>query len=214
MPIASNLKATQNSLPKEVTLVAVSKTKPNTAILEAYKAGQRLFGENKVQELAQKAEELPKDIAWHMIGHLQTNKVKFITPFVSLIHGVDSLKLLKEINKRAEQNNRIIDCLLQVHIATESSKFGFGMEEVESVLNQAEEFKNIRITGLMGMATFTDDTQQVVDEFKSLKTVFDSIKNERITTLSIGMSGDYKLAIEQGSTMIRVGSAIFGHRNK
>ena len=214
MPIASNLKATQNSLPKEVTLVAVSKTKPNTAILEAYQAGQRIFGENKVQELAKKAEELPKDIAWHMIGHLQTNKVKFIAPFVSLIHGVDSLKLLKEINKRAEQNNRIIDCLLQVHIATESSKFGFGMEEVESVLNQAEEFKNIRITGLMGMATFTDDTQQVVDEFKNLKTVFDSIKNEHITTLSMGMSGDYKLAIEQGSTMIRVGSAIFGQRNK
>jgi len=214
MTIASNLKAIQTSLPKQVTLVAVSKTKPNTDILEAYQSGQRIFGENKVQELAQKAEELPKDIAWHMIGHLQTNKVKFIAPFVSLIHGVDSLKLLKEINKRAEQNNRIIDCLLQVHIATESSKFGFGMEEVESVLNQAEEFKNIRITGLMGMATFTDDTQQVVDEFKSLKTVFDSIKNEHITTLSMGMSGDYKLAIEQGSTMIRVGSAIFGHRNK
>jgi len=214
MPIASNLKATQNSLPKEVTLVAVSKTKPNTAILEAYQAGQRIFGENKVQELAQKAEELPKDIAWHMIGHLQTNKVKFIAPFVSLIHGVDSLKLLKEINKRAEQNNRIIDCLLQVHIATESSKFGFGIEEVESALNQAKEFKNMKIIGLMGMATFTDDTQQVVDEFKSLKTVFDSIKNEHITTLSMGMSGDYKLAIEQGSTMIRVGSAIFGHRNK
>ena len=214
MTIASNLKAIQSSLANKVTLVAVSKTKPNTDILEAYQAGQRIFGENKVQELAQKAEELPKDIAWHMIGHLQTNKVKFIAPFVSLIHGVDSLKLLKEINKRAEQNNRIIDCLLQVHIATESSKFGFGMEEVESVLNQAEEFKNIRITGLMGMATFTDDTQQVVDEFKSLKTVFDSIKNDHITTLSMGMSGDYKLAIEQGSTMIRVGSAIFGHRNK
>jgi pyridoxal phosphate enzyme (YggS family) len=214
MAIASNLKATQNSLPKEVTLVAVSKTKPNTAILEAYQAGQRIFGENKVQELAQKSEKLPKDIAWHMIGHLQTNKVKFIAPFVSLIHGVDSLKLLKEINKRAEQNNRIIDCLLQVHITSESTKFGFGLSEVTSALNQAEEFKNIRITGLMGMATFTDDTQQVVNEFKSLKTVFDSIKNEHITTLSMGMSGDYKLAIEQGSTMIRVGSAIFGHRNK
>ena len=213
MTIASNLKAITSSLPKEVALVAVSKTKPNTAILEAYQAGQRIFGENKVQELAQKAEKLPKDIAWHMIGHLQTNKVKFIAPFVSLIHAVDSLKLLKEINKRAEQNNRIIDCLLQVHIATERSKFGFGREEVESALNQAEEFKNIRITGLMGMATFTDDTQQVVDEFKSLKTIFDSIKNEHITTLSMGMSGDYQLAIEQGSTMIRVGSAIFGHRN-
>ena len=214
MPIASNLKATQNSLPKEVTLVAVSKTKPNTAILEAYQAGQRIFGENKVQELAQKAEELPKDIAWHMIGHLQTNKVKFIAPFVSLIHGVDSLKLLKEINKRAEQNNRIIDCLLQVHIATESSKFGFGINEVKSALNQTKEFQNIKIVGLMGMATFTDDTQQVAQEFKNLKTVFDSIKNDHITTLSMGMSGDYNLAIEQGSTMIRVGSAIFGHRKK
>ena len=214
MTIASNLKAITSSLPKEVALVAVSKTKPNTAILEAYQAGQRIFGENKAQELAQKAEELPKDIAWHMIGHLQTNKVKFITPFVSLIHGVDSLKLLKEINKRAKQNNRIIDCLLQVHIATESSKFGFGINEVKSALNQAEEFENIKIVGLMGMATFTDETQQLSQEFKSLKNVFDSIKNDHITTLSMGMSGDYNLAIEQGSTMIRVGSAIFGHRNK
>ena len=143
------------------------------------KFGHIHFGENKVQELAQKAEELPKNIAWHMIGHLQTNKVKFIAPFVSLIHGVDSLKLLKEINKRAEQNNRIIDCLLQVHIATESSKFGFGIEEVESALNKAKEFKNIKIIGLMGMATFTDDTQQVSQEFKSLKTIFDSIKNKK-----------------------------------
>ena len=213
MTIISNLKAIQSSLADEVTLVAVSKTKPNTAILEAYQAGQRIFGENKVQELVQKAEELPKDIAWHMIGHLQTNKVKFIAPFVSLIHAVDSLKLLKEINKRAEQKNRIIDCLLQVHIATESSKFGFGIDEVEGALNQAKEFENIKIVGLMGMATFTDDTQQLSQEFKSLKTVFDSIKNDHITTLSMGMSGDYNLAIEQGSTMIRVGSAIFGHRN-
>jgi len=214
MAIASNLKEIKSSLPKEVTLVAVSKTKPNTTILEAYQAGQRIFGENKVQELAQKAEKLPKDIAWHMIGHLQTNKVKFIAPFVSLIHGVDSLKLLKEINKRAEQNNRIIDCLLQVHIATESSKFGFGIEEVESALNKANKFQNIKIVGLMGMATFTDDTQQLSQEFKSLKTVFDSIKNNHITTISMGMSGDYNLAIKQGSTMIRVGSAIFGHRKK
>jgi hypothetical protein len=213
MPIANNLKAIQSSLPKEVTLVAVSKTKPNTAILEAYQAGQRIFGENKVQELAKKAEELPKDIVWHMIGHLQTNKVKFIAPFVSLIHGVDSLKLLKEINKRAEKNNRIIDCLLQVHIATESTKFGFGLDELESALNTAKEYQNIKIIGLMGMATFTDDTQQVTQEFKSLKTVFDTVKNNNITTLSMGMSGDYKIAIEQGSTMIRVGSAIFGHRN-
>jgi len=214
MTIASNLKAIQSSLANKVTLVAVSKTKPNTDILETYQAGQRIFGENKVQELAQKAEELPKDIAWHMIGHLQTNKVKFIAPFVSLIHGVDSLKLLKEINKRAEQNNRIIDCLLQVHIATESSKFGFGINEVKNALTEAKQFKNIKIVGLMGMATFTDDTKQVSQEFKSLKTVFDSIKTDHITTLSMGMSGDYKLAIEQGSTMIRVGSAIFGHRNK
>ena len=213
MTIASNLKAIQTSLPKQVTLVAVSKTKPNTDILEAYQAGQRIFGENKVQELAQKAEELPKEIAWHMIGHLQTNKVKFIAPFVSLIHGVDSLKLLKEINKRAEQNNRIIDCLLQVHIASESTKFGFGLSEVTSALNQAVEFENIKIVGLMGMATFTDKTQQVTQEFKSLKTVFHSIKNDHITTLSMGMSGDYNLAIEQGSTMVRLGSAIFGNRN-
>jgi len=213
MPIASNLKAIQISLPKEVTLVAVSKTKPNTDILEAYQAGHRIFGENKVQELAQKAEELPKDIAWHMIGHLQTNKVKFIAPFVSLIHGVDSLKLLKEINKRATQNNRIIDCLLQVHIASESTKFGFGITEVINAINEAKQFTNIKIVGLMGMATFTDDTQQITQEFKSLKTVFERVKNEHISTLSMGMSGDYQLAIEQGSTMIRVGSAIFGHRN-
>ena len=213
MPIASNLKAIQISLPKEVTLVAVSKTKPNTDILEAYHAGQRIFGENKAQELAQKAEELPKDISWHMIGHLQTNKVKFIAPFVSLIHGVDSIKLLKEINKRAAQNNRIIDCLLQVHIATESTKFGFLLNEVEQVITESKTFENIRIVGLMGMATFTDDTQQITQEFKNLSTVFQSIKSTQITILSMGMSGDYKIAIEQGSTMVRVGSAIFGHRN-
>ena len=213
MPIASNLKAIQISLPKEVTLVAVSKTKPNTDILEAYHAAQKIFGENKAQELAQKAEELPKDISWHMIGHLQTNKVKFIAPFTSLIHGVDSIKLLKEINKRAAQNNRIIDCLLQVHIATESTKFGFLRTEVEQVITESKAFENIRIVGLMGMATFTDDTQQITQEFKNLSTVFQSIKSTQITILSMGMSGDYKLAIEQGSTMVRVGSAIFGHRN-
>ena len=213
MPIASNLKAIQISLPKEVTLVAVSKTKPNTDILEAYHAGQRIFGENKVQELALKAEELPKDISWHMIGHLQTNKVKFIAPFTSLIHGVDSIKLLKEINKRAAQNNRTIDCLLQVHIATESTKFGFLLTEVEQVITESKTFENIRIVGLMGMATFTDDTQQIIQEFKNLSTIFQSIKSTQITILSMGMSGDYKIAIEQGSTMVRVGSAIFGHRN-
>ena len=213
MCIENNINNVLNSLPKGVTLVAVSKTKPNSDLLQAYHAGQKIFGENKVQELVQKAEDLPKDIIWHMIGHLQTNKVKFIAPFVSLIHGVDSIKLLKEINKRAEQNNRVINCLLQVHIATESTKFGFDITDVEQTIAIAKEFLNIKIVGLMGMASFTDNKQQVIQEFKSLKVVFNTIKNERITTLSMGMSGDYQLAIEQGSTMVRVGSAIFGLRN-
>jgi len=213
MSIQGNLNTILKSITKDVTLVAVSKTKKNSAILEAYQIGQRIFGENKVQELVKKAEELPKDINWHMIGHLQTNKVKFIAPFVSLIHAVDSIKLLKEINKRAEQNNRVINCLLQVHIATESTKFGFDIPEVNKAINNTKEFQNIRIVGLMGMATFTDNKQQVIQEFNSLKIIFDTIKNEYITTLSMGMSGDYQLAIEQGSTMIRIGSAIFGHRN-
>ena len=213
MDVKDNLNTILNSIPKDVTLVAVSKTKKNSAILEAYQIGQRIFGENKVQELIKKAKELPKDIHWHMIGHLQTNKVKFIAPFVSLIHGVDSIKLLKEINKRAKQNNRVIDCLLQVHIATESTKFGFEISEVNEAINTANEYQNIKIVGLMGMATFTDNKQQVMQEFSSLKTVFDTVKNKHITTLSMGMSGDYQLAIEQGSSMVRVGSAIFGHRN-
>ena len=213
MGIESNLNAVLSLLTEKVTLVAVSKTKPNSLILEAYHAGQKIFGENKVQEVAQKAEDLPKDIVWHMIGHLQTNKVKFIAPFVALIHGVDSIKLLKEINKRAEQNNRVIDCLLQVHIATESTKFGVDITEVKEAITNAKEFHNIKIVGLMGMATFTDNKQQVIQEFKSLNSVFKSVKNKDITTLSMGMSGDYQLAIEQGSTMVRVGSAIFGHRN-
>ena len=213
MDIKANLNTILKSIPKEVTLVAVSKTRQNSAIIEAYQIGQRIFGENKVRELVQKFEKLPKDINWHMIGHLQTNKVKFIAPFVSLIHGVDSIKLLKEINKRAKQNNRVIDCLLQVHIATESTKFGFDILDVNEAINSANEYQNIRIVGLMGMATFTDNKQQVIQEFSSLKTVFDTVKNEHITTLSMGMSGDYQLAIEQGSSMVRVGSAIFGHRN-
>jgi hypothetical protein len=213
MDIKANLNTILKSIPKEVTLVAVSKTRQNSAIIEAYQLGQRIFGENKVQELVQKFEELPKDINWHMIGHLQTNKVKYIAPFVSLIHGVDSIKLLKEINKRAKQNNRVIDCLLQVHIATESTKFGFDISELNNAINSANEYQNIRIVGLMGMATFTENKQQVIQEFSSLKTVFDTVKNEHITTLSMGMSGDYQLAIEQGSNMVRVGSAIFGHRN-
>ena len=213
MDIKVNLNTILKSIPKEVTLVAVSKTRQNSAIIEAYQLGQRIFGENKVQELVQKYEELPKDIYWHMIGHLQTNKVKFIAPFVSLIHGVDSIKLLKEINKKAKQNNRVIDCLLQVHIATESTKFGFDIPELNNAINSANEYQNIRIVGLMGMATFTDNKQQVIQEFSSLKIVFDTVKNEHITTLSMGMSGDYQLAIEQGSNMVRVGSAIFEHRN-
>ena len=213
MDIKANLNTILKSIPKEVTLVAVSKTRQSSAIIEAYQIGQRIFGENKVQELVQKFEELPKDINWHMIGHLQTNKVKYLAPFVSLIHGVDSIKLLKEINKRAKQNNRVIDCLLQVHIATESTKFGFDIPKVNEAIDSANEYQNIRIIGLMGMATFTDNKQQVIQEFSSLKTVFDTVKNEHITTLSMGMSGDYQLAIEQGSSMVRVGSAIFGHRN-
>ena len=213
MGIENNLNTVLSSLTKEVTLVAISKTKPNSDLLLAYHAGQKEFGENKVQELVQKAEDLPNDIIWHMIGHLQTNKVKFIAPFVSLIHAVDSIKLLKEINKRAEQNNRVIDCLLQVHIATESTKFGFDIFDVEQTIAIAKEFLNIKIVGLMGMATFTNNKQQVIQEFKSLKVVFDTVKNKDITILSMGMSGDYQLAIEQGSTMVRVGSAIFGHRN-
>ena len=213
MDIKANLNTILKSIPKEVTLVAVSKTRQNSAIIEAYQLGQRIFGENKVQELVQKFDELPKDINWHMIGHLQTNKVKFIAPFISLIHGVDSVKLLKEINKKAKQNNRVIDCLLQVHIATESTKFGFDIPKVNEAIDSANEYQNIRIVGLMGMATFTDNKQQVIQEFSSLKIVFDTVKNEHITTLSMGMSGDYQLAIEQGSNMVRVGSAIFGHRN-
>jgi len=213
MDVKANLNTILKSIPKEVTLVAVSKTRQNSAIIEAYQLGQRIFGENKVQELVQKYEELPKDIYWHMIGHLQTNKVKFIAPFVSLIHGVDSVKLLKEINKKAKQNNRVIDCLLQVQIATESTKFGFDISELSNAINSANEYQNIRIVGLMGMATFTDNKQQVIQEFSSLKIVFDTVKNEHITILSMGMSGDYQLAIEQGSNMVRVGSAIFEHRN-
>ena len=213
MNIANNLSKIKESIPKGVSLVAVSKTKTNSDILEAYNAGQRIFGENKVQELATKYAELPKDIQWHMIGHLQSNKVKYIAPFVSLIHAVDSLKLLNEINKRAEQNNRVIDCLLQVHIASESTKFGFGIGEIESALSEVEKFKNINIIGLMGMATFTNNEKQVNNEFSLLSELFKKVKTYSINTLSIGMSGDYKLAINNGSTMIRVGSAIFGKRN-
>jgi pyridoxal phosphate enzyme (YggS family) len=212
MGIADNLKAIRKNIPKEIILVAVSKTKTNADILEVYNSGQRIFGENKVQELVKKSGLLPEDISWHMIGHLQTNKVKFIAPFIALIHGVDSLKLLKEIDKRAEQNKRIIDCLLQVHIAQESSKFGFGIKEIQQVIKDTVQFNNIKIVGLMGMATFNNNKVQISEEFQSLKNVFQEVKNNQITILSIGMSGDYQIAIEKGSTMVRIGSAIFGSR--
>ncbi|HQX95972.1 MAG TPA: YggS family pyridoxal phosphate-dependent enzyme [Chitinophagaceae bacterium] len=199
---------------KQVTLVAVSKTKSVSAIQELYNLGHRDFGENYVQELVDKEALLPKDINWHFIGHLQTNKVKLIAPFVQLIHGVDSLKLLKEINKQAEKNNRVIDCLLQVHIAQEETKFGLNEEELQSLVKELAklEMKNVRVCGLMGMASFTTDIQKVRKEFEYLKELFDSVPNFEI--LSMGMSSDYKTAIEEGSTMVRIGSLLFGEREK
>ncbi|MBL4592741.1 MAG: YggS family pyridoxal phosphate-dependent enzyme [Flavobacteriales bacterium] len=217
MSITFNLNKIKSELPKEVTLVAVSKTKPNEAILEAYNAGHRVFGENKVQELAQKYDDLPKDIEWHLIGHLQTNKVKYIAPFVSLIHTVDSFKLLKEINKQALKNNRVINCLLQVKIAEEENKFGLSKTDAEALINNTEvaELKNIKIVGLMGMSTNTLDEIQVSNEFSLLHIIYSEfrIQNSEFRILSMGMSGDYKLALEQGSNMIRVGSTIFGERS-
>ena len=210
-----NLKLILSKIPESVTLVAVSKTKPNYAIMEAYNAGQRVFGENKVQDMVAKSEELPTDIQWHMIGHLQTNKVKFIAPFVSLIHGVDSLKLIKEIDKRAIQNNRIIECLIQIRIAEEETKFGFSDSEALQILESAKQYKNVRITGLMGMATNTMDKSILRNEFAALKSLFLKFQSfsQDMQILSMGMSSDYEIAIEQGSTMVRVGSAIFGQRN-
>ncbi|MDG1934605.1 MAG: YggS family pyridoxal phosphate-dependent enzyme [Flavobacteriales bacterium] len=213
MGIKKNLKKLLNSIPKEITLVAVSKTKPISDILVAYESGQRIFGENKVQELEMKHTKLPSDIKWHMIGHLQSNKVKYIAPFISLIHAVDSLKLLKEINRRAKQNNRIINCLLQVHIASERTKFGFEINEINEILDESNKLENICIKGLMGMATFTEEKSQLNSEFTKINNLFKKIKNKKINTLSIGMSGDYELAINNGSTMIRIGSTIFGNRN-
>ena len=213
--IIDNLKLILGKLPKSVTLVAVSKTKPNAAIMDAYDAGHRVFGENKVQDMLAKFEELPSDIQWHMIGHLQTNKVKFIAPFVSLIHGVDSLKLIKEIDKRAAQNNRIIDCLLQIHIAEEETKFGLSDTEANQVLAYTKHLPNVRIKGLMGMATNTRDESIVRSEFAGLKELFLKFQSvsKDLQIISMGMSTDYEIAIEQGSTMVRVGSAIFGKRN-
>lgn len=217
MSIAEEIRKLHQSLPPEVTLVAVSKTKPATDLLEAYEAGQRVFGENKIQEMTAKHEALPKDIQWHMIGHVQSNKVKYMAPFVALIHGVDREKLLKEINKQAAKHHRVIDCLLQIHIAQETSKFGLNEEELfQIVQNQPETtYPNVRLVGLMGMATFTEDKVQVQREFTYLKSLYDKAKKHTNTfnILSMGMSGDYPLAIAEGSNMIRVGSKIFGARN-
>jgi hypothetical protein len=218
--INSNLHIIQSSLPKQVSLIAVSKTKPVSAILEAYNAGQKAFGENKIQEMAQKFEELPKDIEWHMIGHLQSNKVKYMAHFVHLIHGVDRFKTLQEINRQALKNNRIINCLLQLKIAVEETKFGMSFADAEAILTSDafKKLKNIRIQGFMGMASFVENETVIRNEFKSLKTRAEYLKkytseNFTPTIISMGMSGDYQIAIEEGSTMVRVGSAIFGNRN-
>lgn len=218
--IADRLLAIRTEIPSEVQLIAVSKTKPVSAIKEAYKAGQRAFGENKVQEMAEKYEQLPKDIQWHLIGHLQTNKVKYIAEFVHLIHAVDSLKLLEEINKQAQKHQRIIPCLLQFHIAEEDAKFGLDFSEAEELLQSREfiEMQNVQIVGLMGMSTFTENTEQIRDEFRNLNNYFQIIKshyfkfNPAFKHLSMGMSGDYRIAIEEGSNMIRIGSTLFGTR--
>jgi PLP dependent protein len=220
MSIKNNLLQIKSTLPLTVTLVAVSKTKPIPDLMEAYEAGQHIFGENKIQEMTDKWELMPKDIQWHMIGHVQSNKVKFMAAYVSLIHGVDSLKLLEEINKQASKHNRIIDCLLQIHIAEEETKFGLDQGELNNLL-ESETFKNmknIKVVGLMGMATFTDNQNQIKKEFQNLKLIFDKLRllnthNCQFKTISMGMSGDYQLAIECGSTMVRIGSSIFGNRN-
>ena len=219
MSIEKNLTQIKSQLPAHVTLVAVSKTKPVADLMEAYNAGQRVFGENKIQEMTEKWEQMPKDIQWHMIGHVQTNKVKYMAEYVSLIHGVDSLKLLQEINKQAAKHNRIIDCLLQMYIAEEETKFGLEEKELEEILQfvQNEKLQNIKVVGLMGMATFTDNQTQIKKEFLNLKSTFDkinslSIVNYQLSIISMGMSGDYNLAIECGSTMVRIGSSIFGNR--
>jgi pyridoxal phosphate enzyme (YggS family) len=215
MSITQNLIALTKSLPKNVTLVAVSKTKPVEDLMEAYRAGHRIFGENKVQEMVHKWEQMPQDINWHMIGHLQRNKVKYIAPFVTLIHGVDSERLLQEIDKQAVKHQRIIPCLLQIHIAQESTKFGLSETELDALIAKAINYPNVQLRGLMGMASFTEDTAQIQKEFAVLKNIFDRVQSQLtgFDVLSMGMSGDYTLAIEQGSTMIRVGSKIFGARN-
>ena len=219
--IKENLDIVRATVPSNVTLIAVSKTKPISDLQEAYDAGQRIFGENKALEMRDKHQALPDDIQWHFIGHLQTNKIKYIAPFVTLIHAIDSLSLLEAVNKEAAKNNRVIDCLLQFHIAQEETKFGLDMDEARAML-ESESFKNlnnINICGVMGMATFTDDAAQVRDEFKNLKNIFVTLKenyfkgNESFKEISMGMSDDYPIAIEEGATMVRVGSKIFGARN-
>jgi PLP dependent protein len=220
MNIEHNIKQIQNHLPETVKLIAISKTKPIEDILAAYNAGQRRFGENKVRELTSKYEQLPKDIEWHLVGHLQSNKVKYVAPFVALIHSVDSFGLLQEINKQALKNNRIINCLLQVHIAKEETKFGLSESELFSIFENPAlgELKNISIVGLMGMATFTDDTRVVHSEFKTLKQLFETVKlkyfaqKPEFCEISMGMSDDFEIAVSEGSTMVRVGSSIFGER--
>ena len=224
MSIEQNIQRINSELPAHVTLVAVSKTKPVSDLMEAYHAGQRVFGENYVQELVEKEQQMPKDIKWHFIGHLQSRKVKLIAPFVSLIHGVDSFKLLQEINKQAEKNNRVIDCLLQIFIAEEESKFGLDEQELFEIIQSDafQQLNNIRIVGFMGMATFTENKAQIEKEFRQLKFLFNQYKqlneqpkstsNFQLETLSMGMSGDYLLAISCGSTMVRIGSSIFGFR--
>lgn len=220
MSIQQNLNNIKSSLPKHITLVAVSKTKPISDLMEAYDSGQRVFGENKTQEMVEKHEAMPKDIMWHMIGHVQSNKVKYMAPFVRLIHGVDNFKLLKEINKQAKKHDRTIDCLLQIKIAAEDSKFGMSKSEASEIIESKtfSALKNINIVGVMGMATFTDDTQQIKEEFTFLKNAFNDLKslksfNFNPEIISMGMSGDYQLAIDCGSNMIRVGSIIFGERD-
>lgn len=221
MSVGKNLSEILKELPSGCRLIAVTKTQPLEKIQEAYGAGHRIFGENKVQELVGKHESLPKDIEWHLIGHLQTNKVKYIAPFVSLIHSVDSLKLLEEINKQGKKSGRVIHCLFQMHIATEETKFGLSEDELMQLLSSPElkSLENVRITGLMGMATFTENTDVVRSEFKKIKMLFEKLKSMQLPPqvemkeLSIGMSGDYKIAMEEGSTMVRIGTAIFGVRN-
>lgn len=217
MSIKQRLQQLQSTLPKHVTLVAVSKTKPVNDLMEAYNAGQRVFGENKIQEMVEKYHQMPKEIQWHMIGHVQTNKVKYMAPFVDLIHGVDRLKLLKEINNQALKCNRIIQCLLQIKIAQEDSKFGMTADDAEDLLLSStfNDLKNIKIVGVMGMASFTNNKEQIRAEFETLTSTFERLKQRQsqIEIISMGMSGDFSLAIECGSTMVRVGSHIFGARN-